>query len=65
MNKETVYPLRLPDALKHSLSVIASRERRSMAWVIRDILQNYVDTKKSQTQNDASCQYSKEISHGS
>jgi len=65
MNKETVYPLRLPDELKHNLSVIASRERRSMAWVIRDILQNYVNTRKSQTQNDAGHLYTKEITHGS
>jgi predicted DNA-binding protein len=65
MGKETIYPIRIPEDMKHQLAVLACKERRSMAWIIRDILQNYLNTRKSQTQNNTSRQYTKENSNGS
>lgn len=57
MRTETVYPLRLSDELKQELKVIAAMDRRTLAWTIRDILQRYVHTTKSKTQNDDSREY--------
>lgn len=64
MSEETVYPLRIPNTLKQDLEVIATRNQRSLAWIIRDILQQYLDTRKSKTQTDRNHPYTEENDHG-
>jgi predicted transcriptional regulator len=35
----------VPDELKEKLEELAKEKERSMSWVIRDILQNYIDSR--------------------
>lgn len=52
MSTKTIYPLRIPHDLKNALEATAARNRRTLAWTIRDILEQYVNTEKLKTQND-------------
>lgn len=53
MGTETVYPLRIPNDMKKTLEIVAARNRRTLAWVIRDILEQYINTEKLKTQTDS------------